>query len=323
MKRKKKASQSDMVLQKALGTSDLPDFLPTPLAMEIIDNIRDLNFGRQLFREIKMPAKTFNLPKKTSGAKVYYATEGSTAVETGITSGTVQMIAKKLMSQVLLDTELIEDSQPDIVDIILEEFSLAAAEAEEMAFMEGDPSHTPLTNDESAATSTTWYSKDARLAFKGIFTYAGEAGAATPVDAGGNPMTTSHINEAIYRLGKYGRNKGRLVCVVNSYSAYQLREDSKINTVDKYGPAATITTGQITNVYGVPVVESGFAPEGKAIVLLKESPVIGDRRLIKIRSDEEIATDQMRYVVSERLDFVVRWQDALCLVDSLEQPSAS
>jgi hypothetical protein len=51
------------------------------------------------------------------------------------------------------------------------------------------------------------------------------------------------------------------------------------------------------------------------------NPLIGDRRLIKIKEQEWISDDVIYFVLTARLDFTVNYKGALCQIHSLDEPS--
>ena len=60
-------------LRKAMSTAAGAggDFLPTPLADEFIEFVREANVCRQIFRTVTMTSMTLDFPKILSAAKVY------------------------------------------------------------------------------------------------------------------------------------------------------------------------------------------------------------------------------------------------------------
>lgn len=320
-------------LEKALNTSAGTggDFLPTPLADEFIDLIRDENFCRQMFRKYNMISKTRDVPKILTGPGVYYeSTEATEATETTMTTGTVRLTARKLMSQIILAEEIIEDSAQDFEGIVTDHFTSAMAEAEEQAMLVGDPSHTAAAGTVAAATDNNWFSKDARTAWYGLVTLGGDiigtlgAGnrAANRVYASGNDMSTAIVRNGLYNLGKYGRKFSKIVCFVNPWSSSQLLDDSKLVTLEKYGPKATVFTGEIGALYGkIKCINSSFIPDGYAVMTHIDNPFIGDRRQIKLKEEEVIKNDTRRIVISERMDFKVSYQDAICQIKGLDSPT--
>lgn len=320
-------------IAKALSTTSGSggDFLPTPLATQFIKYVRERNFLRQAFTTTRMASKTKDYPKILGGTKVYYqSTEGGTSQKTGMNTGTIRLEAKKFMSQIDLTEEVIEDAQGDMKTIVRNHFAEQLAEAEEEAMIVGNPDHASTTATESAATDSTWFTKDHRLIFNGLLTLSADiAGdissdtrAANRVNAGGADMSTAIARQAMFNLGKYGRVMQNLVLIVNPWSANQLLDDTSLKTIDKYGSNATIMTGEIGKLYGkITVINSAFCTDGYGIITHKSNPLIGDRRLVKIKQDENISDDVMFFVITSRLDFTVNYKGALCQIYNLDTPS--
>jgi len=315
------------------GDSDVSAFLPAPLAMQVIAFIRDLNVMRRLIRVFTQTSRNYKKPKRASGMAAYYIPDGVQAVETGFTASSVTWIARKLMSYVVVDEESLEDSQPDLIQQILEDFAKAVAEGEENAFFSGDPTHLATAPDPTSATASNWFVRDPRLAFTGIFTAAGQGGAAATVDAGATAFDTDMINKALYNLGKYGRNKSNIKGVAPVEQAANIRGNTEFRSALTSGlPLASFITGLgsagenegiITRIFGVDLFEAPFAPSGQICLFHKDSPSIGDRRLIKFVSDLVVEQDQRKYVVSERIAFNFDYQDALALITNISQTLVS
>lgn len=333
-------SKKDLaLLRKALavsadsGDSDVSSYLPAPLATQVLDYIREINLMRRLLNVFTMPARTWKKPKRASGMTAYYIPDGVQATESGFTSTSITWTAKKLMSYCVIDEESVEDSQPNLIDQVLRDFGDAVAEAEELAILQGDPTHTATAPSPSSATTGNWYQRDARLAFQGLFPAADGAGAATEVNANNLAFDPDMINKAIYNLGKYGRNKANLICIVPSEQATNIRGNSNFQDASVSGLAlasyisglgsAGEGDGLVTIIYGIKVYEAPQAPAGQAVVFWKSSPEIGDRRMIKVANAEVIEQDQRKYVVSERIAYNHNYVDALCLIKSLSQTIVS
>ena len=132
----------------------------------------------------------------------------------------------------------------------------------------------------------------------------------------------------VFNLGKYGRNKAMIQAIVPSEQAANIRANSKFFKANETGLAlASFVSGMgsageadsiVTTVYGVKHYEAPFAPEGQICMYHKNSPEIGDRRLIKFRNQDVIESDQRKYVVSERISFNVNYEDALVIIKNLD-----
>jgi hypothetical protein len=320
---------------KALSVAtggNITDYVPAPLAAEVIAYVREVNIMRGLITEFKQNSRTWKMPKNASALSAYYVPDGVTAPMSQYTTGSVTWTAKKMMSFTTIDEEAIEDSIVDVVDQVFQQFGEAIGESEELAILTGDPDHAASAPTPDSATTANWYVFDPRLIFEGLVPVALGADAATQVDANGGSFDTELVNEAIYNLGKYGRNKAGLIAIAPAEQAANIRANSKFQDASATGLAlASFIAGMgsagegvgemrglITDVYGIKVYEAPQSTAGTMVVYMKKSPLLGDRRLIKFKSGEIIESDQRKYVVSERVSFNYKWRDALCAITDLD-----
>lgn len=270
----------------------------------MVKYITEINWCRQLFRTIEMKNKTLDLPVITSGRAtvgqgVYYVPSqvdisGKTN-QIGPKLHSVRLEAKKFMAYANVDEDDIEDATLDVVDLLLESFAEAFAEAEEQAMLIGNVS------------LGSAYADSPRKAFDGLLTMALAASLTVNQAVTTTALEVAGIEEAISlaikKLGKYGRNKGNLVCFVDSGIAEALRRSKRLVTLTQFAGVRDDAIGQAATIYGVKILESsyldGAAPgkTGIAVICPKDEPIIGDRRLIKIKSKELIEDDKRRYVI--------------------------
>jgi hypothetical protein len=313
-------------LSVATNGASINAYLPSPLASEVLGFVRDLNLMRKLTPTFTMNSRTWRKPKRTSGGSAYYIPDGTTATLTSFAATTVTWTAKKLMTYILVDEEAIEDSQPDVIQQVLQDFAEAIAYAEEIAMLQGDTTHTATAPTPESATAGNWYVRDPRLMFDGLFTVAAASGS-TAVAAAGAVFDEDMVNVALYNLGKYGRDKSKLYGVLPSDQAANVRSNSNFKSASISGLnlASFITglgsageaDGLITQIYGVKLYELPNAPSGHAVIMRKGCCEIGDRRRIKLASEEVIESDQRKYVTSERIAFQFNYADMTCLIDNL------
>jgi len=318
-----KANLTEAILKAITTTAGQGgDFLPQPIASRFVDYLRDENYCRSHFRPETMTSKTKDIPKVLSSSSVYYeSTETTEAVATQFTTGTMRLTAKKLFAKIEISTEEVEDAAFDMESIVKEQIAGSVGNTEEECMMVGDPSHTATALTPGAATDADWYTKDPRLIFKGLFTLAAEAGAATAVAGASADASSLMLREALYNLGKYGRRWSDIVVYLNPWSVNQMLDDSKIVTMDKVGPKATILTGTFFLLYGkISIINEVYAPNGKGVMLPKRNAIIGDRRKLKIIREMVAQNDMYRYVFSERIDFAVEQLAALAPINGMAEP---
>jgi len=316
-------------IKKALSTAgdfkiDDPSgagYLPKPLADEVIRYISEINYCRQIFRTIPMAKKTLDIPVLTSGRDVpgkgvyYVPTQVDVSGKTnqiGPKLHAIRLEAKKLMAYANVDNDDIEDAAVDVVDLLLESFGEAFAEAEELAMVAGYPGGAGIDAD------------DPRSAFKGLAKLATDGslvqdGTISESDLEWKGLEET-VSKAIKKLGKYGRNRKNLVLFVDStISEYLRRSRRLVNLYRMDGVrtenAAMVEPGEIDKIYGIDAYESSYMDylhadfkgvKGTGILVPKDEPLIGDRRKIKIVKKELEEHDKIRFVISERIDFTVR-----------------
>ena len=308
-------------VQKALISGDTGDFIPEEYANEFIDLVREKNWIRSLFRTINMPSAVFYIPKITGDASVFYvSTEVTAPAETKpafAAAGSVKLEAIKLMGYVQVSNETDEDSRIAMMPIIKNSMAESMAKAEEEAMLLG--------------RYVAYGASDPRNAFPGLLKIAVDAGQSI---VGDNADLIKTIENARLKLAVHGRSVMDLVFMVNPYTGSQLRQLSQVLTVDKYGAGATVLRGEVGKVMGITIVEAYYLPEdvtsaatfyapataalGVALMVNKQSPIIGDRRKIKFDQDKVISTDSIEIAISERIGFTVQYVEAICVVNDLE-----
>lgn len=299
--------------------ADESGFLPKEYAKEFIKIVRERNFTRELFREILMTKPTFEIPRVTADVSVYLIGQTDPASTIAASEPTIaaplSLNAKKLGARTNYSAEVDEDAKLAIVPFLKESMAGAMGLAEEKAFLQGQMTGLPVV------------ASDPRQAFKGLLRIAQDA--AQQVNAAGLDLDVALIEEARRKLQLHGRNVRDLVLFVTPYQASILRQLDVVVTVDKYGPKATIHSGELGKIMGITIIESQTVPEGddpdvptigqgRAILVNRNSPIIGDRRKIKFETDKVITSDSRILVCTERIAFGLMYEDAVVEIDNLK-----
>jgi len=297
-----KAVASDTSLYTPDSTSE--DYLPKPIADEIIKEVYEKNIARQLFRTITVPGKTLSIPAvaydddhiyqvATGAGTAGFGTDDDKQLE--YSTSAVVLKPGKLAAKAEVANDDINDVNLDVVDLILEAFGVAFARAEEKAI---------ISNTAQDATSST-YSK----VCDGVFYWATDDKKNTDtvsIAAATDYAVTDGISEGIKNLGVYARDEVILIC--SDKFAHYLRTDRGVKN-DVFGTAQVVQKGTLPKIYGVSVYSSSYVDaidEDKAILLPRLEPLIGQGRGMKIRRKEEIEDDSQIFVAFERFDFKLR-----------------
>jgi len=318
----KEFRQSELAKAMYDSTGYGGDWVPTGFSADMVDRVTLELKVASLFNRIPMPQDPYTLPIKSAGATVYKLGESQTEHEsatkitkTEVTTTNVTLASTKIGARVNFSEEISEDSIVPILPMVKADIAKAMAEGIENCIINGD---TATTHQDSDVTAST----DVRKCWNGLRKLT-QSGAKVSI-ATFNADNLRSIRKA---MGKYGVNPNKLAMVVGISGYIQLLgvKDSSNNpmvtTIDKYGPNATIVTGELAKFDGMPVIVSEYVRENlnatgvydgttttKTIMLLvyRDALIIGDRRSFTVKTDEDIETDQTILVATQRMDFKPR-----------------
>jgi HK97 family phage major capsid protein len=313
----------------ALDTTSESEWVPAEiLSAQMVDKVRDAARIAPLFPRIPMPTKTFKLPLLTADASGYLVAEATVAPDDSgaaritssqPTAAQATFGAIKLACRIVSSTEMLEDMTPDSANFLTAQVAQVMADIIDDAIINGDAEQS--AHMDSNVTSLT----DRRHAWTGLRAMALDNSYTTSASSWPTSTAASaYLLTGRASMGKYGgfsASTGGGVAVICSYASYSsMLKDVNIQTVDKFGPAATIVTGEVARVQGVPVVvtewlaanlNSSGVYDGSTItktgVLLvnRGSFGLGDRRSITIKSSDTLLMeyDQVLSVGTWRGDF--------------------
>ncbi|MCR4330930.1 MAG: hypothetical protein NUV49_03575, partial [Patescibacteria group bacterium] len=164
------------------------------------------------------------------------------------------------------------------------------------------------------------------LAFDGIRHAALVDNTANKLDAAGVILLAdlstlkSYLLDSTY-LFDWGHpvDPNDVLFVADPTTAEQIAQFAEVTTVDKFGPAATVHTGQIGSILGNPLISSIAVPlteadgkvsttggnntKGQLVCFNRRAFTTGILRDTKIATEYIAATDQFRLVFSNRIGF--------------------
>jgi HK97 family phage major capsid protein len=303
-------------LRKAMDTAtdaEGLDWVPTGFSGELIRKVKLQLKVAALHRRIAMPTNPFRLPIDGADATAYLFAESTSDTSSKITASTpgtgdVTFDAIKIACRVLVSTELEEDSVVAILPLLRDKIVQALAEAQENAAMNGDTDGTHMDSDVTS-------SADVRKAWDG---YRKLALSAAKIDCG--TFNKTNLRAIRTAMGKYGVNPNNLAWIAGVSVYNKMLGLDEVVTLDKYGPSATILTGELGKFDGIPIVVSEFIREDvnangvydgvttdNTVLPLVYRPAFlyGDRRNITLKVSQELymETDQDVAIATQRLDF--------------------
>lgn len=335
-------------------------FLPTETADEIIQLVYERNFMRSLFPSMPMSRRMMKVPKLTGsvnfhGMSLNTAVSGAGSVQTGVaapessqTSNEITLELKTMMANVPIGNYLIAYGVEGLLSVLRDDIASRLAFNEQSLFINGDTETgssyadniNGIYNASTNASGVGDTSNDYLLLFDGLRKWALSTSGATTVDisssGAGAAFTLAALRSAINNLGVYADNRDELCLIVPRNLEVQLLGMTELQTVDKYGPGATILSGELGRIYGIRVFATGtiatnlnitgkYATGGStvqntttALLLNLRSPIIGNstvaERRFAIGFHDEPTKDRFVLIPRQDVAFNVRYPDAICAI---------
>jgi len=265
---------NDLVVK--ITGSNLPGYIPTGFSARVLQLVRLQPSVSRVFEVIDLPSEIYKPAIQLSGITAYGVTaEGQVTISTP-SAPNVEFRAKKIAAAVTVADEVTEDSIVPIVPVLQAEFAHVFADAVDKVILKGDTTSSDnllqlwdglLKLSDDPDEGAQWSASQVRLAFAALDVV----------------------------------NPNEMVLIVNPADYAEMLGWEEVATVDKYGAAATIVTGELAKVFGVPVVVSPHAEH--PVLVLHRCFKLGVRRGVKVETDRDILRLRDVLVASMRVDF--------------------
>lgn len=305
-------------------TAEGTEWVPRDLSSALIERVNLDLMVAALFPQVVMPTQPFDIPAKSvSRQRLGKAAEQTADTgQTGfkiVTPGTrkVTLTAVKFAGEALTSKEAEEDAIVAILPFLQEELLEYLGADIEDALVNGDTTGTHMDSD-------TTSSDDPRKVWNGLRKLALTA---AKTDGANADLTTAMLLVNRKKMGKYGTRTGPLAHIVSMAGYVALLADTSVQTLDKYGVAATILTGELGKAHGVPIVVSEYVRQdmnatgvydgtttnrSAALTVNKNSYVMGERRGMTVQVLRELYAeyDQDAIIATVRKAFAARFTAA-------------
>lgn len=305
------------------------EFVPTQTSAEIILQVYEREWHRQAIPTFVMSNIKEKIPKFSDLAVAKYIASDITSVDldnqiplTDKSTTEVEIELKTLTMNLMVSNKFLSyNVSPQIETILRESLISEMIESEVDVLINGDDSATHMDSDVTAST-------DRRKAFKGLRKLAGKT-----LNVNNQVFTINTLNKMQELLGRYARGRANeLILLVSPPVARQLRDTEQLQTLDKFGPNATILTGEAGKVNGISVIETDYVrsdlnasgvfdnvTKNRTIAILFNPnfcylgvPAYADRTLnIKVWDDPRF--DRKQLIVVEDIGFVAQHNNAICV----------
>lgn len=298
---------------KALDTAEVgggAEFVFTGMTPEVINQVRQTLKVSALFPHINMPTNPYKVPIELNPATPYLVPENT--ADTGQTSITASqagtagltMTAVSIGAATRVSKELDQDSIVPMVPFIQKNLMRGLANGLEDALVNGDSTATHQVADTEAAGPT-----NVAAGWKGFRKHAIEQ--TYTVDAA--TWTIDTLRGMRKEMGKFGINPDELVLLTSNSAYISMLGWDEVLTLDKFGPNATVLTGELLKVDGIPVIVSPFMRQNlnatgvydgtttKTGVLLvhRDSFAIGDRQTVELDETDEPKVYRQKTILAD------------------------
>ena len=239
-----------------------------------------------------------------------------------------------LAARYRVDTDLIEDQAVQMVPILTKQIGSDLSDAYEDCVINGDARLFALSQDTGRNNwniRNRWGgasfvdASDHRKTFNGLRYFCHPARKNTEIDLNNAQLTGSKVLELISKTGEMAAAQGLMLIVSPEYFIKEFMNLTEVKTVDTFGPAATVLTGQLGSIYGVPIVLSRFMgndlnasgfydnitkTKSGVLCVNKSSWVNYQKSGIKIETAKEIASGAMEIVATVRKTLASADQDS-------------
>lgn len=317
--------------KKALDTATAAqggDWVPTNFTPELWEFVQLESRVPGLFRTIAMPSNPYKLPVQLARINTFKQPEqtadtGQTKAPVGDGSnvGNATLTATGHAARVLSSAELDEDSIVPILPFLVRDIAKAIAEGREDFILNGDSAGTHEDTDIGAGSAD----HRRRIAL-GLRAAANDGGATYKLDMA--TFSLANLRALRAKLGKYGVNPNDLAIVTGPGGYLKLLGMTEVITLQNFGNAATVLTGGLGSVDGIPVLVSGQVREDlnasgiydsvtttKTALYLVYRPgwVIGERRAaasVRLLNELYAESDQVCLLTKERVTFAPTYPTA-------------
>jgi HK97 family phage major capsid protein len=263
--------------------------------------------------EADLPEMTF-VAENTSASASNYST-----VKTG--SNRVQVDAKKFIIHQVWSGEMEEDSLIPFVPFLRGQQVRSLAHYTDSVILNGDTTNAGTGNinlDDADPADTKHYLALDGIRHAALVDATGQgtsAGATITYDAMVN-LRKLGLDTTYFHDWFHPTNPEDAVFLVNPDLADELAKLDEVITVDKYGPLATVLTGEVARIGRNPLIATismskteadgkvsttpGNNTKHQAVLFNRRGIVLGTRRALQVEVERIPATDQNRIILSTR-----------------------
>ncbi len=247
-------SQSRALTADGSATGD--ELVPT---LEASALWMDVNLRTQIAPQIPtiaMPSNPFDIPTQLGDVSWYPGTQNTTATESTPATAKKTLTAYELVSQVSFSFSIEEDSIIALLPEIRAGLVRNAAEVLDDVILNADSTAANSINADGATIATSTANKAQWLIGYDGLRHACLVDNTSQANNHNAAVSDDMFNEIRSKLDKYGTRPSELVWIMDVNTFIRAQGIANFRTMDKLGPNATVLTGQLGAISGIPVIAS-------------------------------------------------------------------
>ncbi len=236
------------------GTGD--ELVGTQEARALWDDVNLETAVAPLFNTVQMPSNPFQIPLQLGDVNWYPGTENVAAKSTALSTARQTLTAYELVAEVLWSYDLDEDAVIAMMEELRRSLLRNAREVIDDVILNGDTTATNNINADGATIAATDAGKGQwLLGFDGLL-HLPLVDNTSQANNHAGAVSDDMFNEVRSKLGKYGVRPSEVVYITDVNTFIRSLGVGNFRTLDKFGPQATLLTGQLGAVEGIPVIVS-------------------------------------------------------------------
>lgn len=313
------------IVQKALtatGVATGDEYVPTGMAAQLWTDFFLQSRVVPTIGTVPMPTDPFDFPLGWGSVTWRKGTQNTATTVSDPATAKSVMTSTEQVAEVNWAYDLDEDAVIAVLPTLREELSRSGGEAIDNFTMNADSTDAGTGNinlDDANPPDDSYYLSLGQDGIRHLYIVDNTAQSAD-INAA---LTDALWRAGIAKLGKYGVDPTRLVAFADPETYLNnILALTNVVTVDKYGPQATVLTGELLKYQGIPVVPTSSIleaeddgkqsttaannDEGQIAMLHRDMWKVGFRRQLLIEVDKNIQKRQFIMVVSFRIALAAR-----------------
>ena len=324
---KVKPASKDMkeIVEKALtatGSATGDEYVPTGMAAQLWDDMFLASKVVGLIGTIAMPSDPFDMPLGWGAITWRKGTQNTATTASDPATAKSTLTATEQVAEVNWSYDLDEDSVIAVLPSLRAEISRSGADQGDAFILNADATNAATGNinlDDADPADDSYYLSNGQDGIRHLYIVDNTA-QSTDINA---VLDDTKLRAGIARLGKYGADVSRLAMVTDAKTyVNNMLGLTNVATLDKYGPQATVLTGELSKYAGIPIVVSsqiaeaeddgkvsataGNKDEGQIAIFHRDMWRVGFRRQLLIEMEKSIHKRQFIMVVSFRIAVAAR-----------------